>query len=55
MEKGKTFNIRISKELWIFLREQSTMQELSMNQIIINRLEKYKAQKEKRKKSVDYK
>jgi predicted HicB family RNase H-like nuclease len=44
----KTFNIRIPKSMWQFLRRQSIDQEKSMNVIVLSCLEKYKKLIEKR-------
>lgn len=44
---GKAFNLRISKEMWVFLKRLSIEQEESMNEIIIRCLEKLKKNKEK--------
>lgn len=42
MEEIKAFNIRVPKELWVFLKKQSIEQEKTMNAIIQTVLEKYK-------------
>ncbi len=47
MSRIKAFNVRLSKELWAFLKKQSAEQEKSMNGIIIKCLEKYKKTREK--------
>lgn len=49
MEEIKAFNIRLSRDLWKFLKKDSIDQEMSMNQIIITCLEKYKLEKRKKK------
>lgn len=48
MEDIKKFQIRISRDLWIFLRRQSIEQENSMNRIVETCLTKYKKSLEKR-------
>ena len=35
-EAIKTFNIRLPKEIWVFLKKLSIKQELTMNVIILN-------------------
>jgi hypothetical protein len=49
----KTLQIRLPKELWLFLRKQSIVQELSMNKIILLQMDSYKNKLEKGKKRVD--
>jgi predicted HicB family RNase H-like nuclease len=48
VENIKTFNIRMPKSIWEFLKKQSIAQEKSMNEIIRNRLEIYKKNSDKR-------
>jgi hypothetical protein len=48
MDKMKAFNVRISKELWVFLKDQSIIQEKPMNSIIAASLEKMKKSLEKK-------
>jgi predicted HicB family RNase H-like nuclease len=43
----RALNLRITKELWIFLKKQSMEEELSINKIINRCLEKFKKRKEK--------
>ena len=38
----KALNIRIPKDLWVFLRKAALDQETSMNEIIIRCVEKYR-------------
>lgn len=38
----KALNLRLTKELWSFIKKKSVDREISMNSIIINLLEKYK-------------
>ena len=38
----KTFNMRIPKDIWMFLKKQAALQECSMTDIIIRCIEKYK-------------
>lgn len=48
MEKPpKPFTIRLSKEMWVFLKEQAIKQETSSNQILKTLLDKYKKRCEK--------
>lgn len=48
MEHEKALNIRMPKEMWLFLKNQSIDQEKSMNEIVLKRLENYKKNIEKR-------
>lgn len=43
----KTFNIRLPKEIWVFLKESSLKNEISMNEIINLLILKYKKSLEK--------
>jgi|HubBroStandDraft_3_1064219.scaffolds.fasta_scaffold378296_1 predicted HicB family RNase H-like nuclease len=43
----KNFSIRLPKEIWTFLRNESTEQEISMNNIIVNCIEKLKKKRER--------
>jgi predicted HicB family RNase H-like nuclease len=43
----KTFNIRIPKDTWLFLKKAAIAQETSMNEIIIRCVEKYRKKIEK--------
>lgn len=38
----KTFNMRMPKELWMFLKKTAAQQEVSMTEIIIRCVAKYK-------------
>ncbi len=38
----KTFNMRMPKDTWLFLKKQAAAQECSMTDIIIRCVEKYK-------------
>jgi predicted HicB family RNase H-like nuclease len=38
----KNFNVRLPKDLWMFLKSQSALQEISMIDIIKKALEDYK-------------
>ncbi len=38
----KTFNIRMPKDTWLFLKEQSAIQEVSMAEIVLRCVDKYK-------------
>lgn len=48
VEHEKALNIRMPKEMWLFLKNQSIDQEKSMNEIVLKRLENYKKNIEKR-------
>ncbi len=48
MHKEKVFSVRLSKEMWVFLKKHSIEQEKPMNTIIFDCLEKYKNKYEKR-------
>jgi len=54
LEKLKTFNVRISRELWTFLKKNSTDIDKPMNTIVQNLIEKYREKSEKKmRKDVD--
>ncbi len=38
----KTFNMRIPKEMWMFLKQTAAQQEVSMTEIIVRCVDKYK-------------
>lgn len=38
----KTFNMRMPKELWMFLKKTAAQQEVSMTEIIVRCVAKYK-------------
>lgn len=38
----KTFNMRMPRETWLFLKKQAALQEVSMTEIILRCVEKYK-------------
>ena len=38
----KTFNIRMPKDMWMFLKKASAMQETSMTEILMSVLDKYR-------------
>ena len=44
----KNFNMRVPKELWIFLKRTSAIQEVSMAKIIIGCIEQYKKRLDKK-------
>ena len=44
---SKPFTVRLTKEMWVFLKEQSIKVEKPANQIITKLLEKYKKRCEK--------
>jgi predicted HicB family RNase H-like nuclease len=39
---NKCINLRLDKELWVWLKHQSAAQELSMNEIITQTILRYK-------------
>lgn len=41
-EEIKTFNMRVPKDVWLFLKKQAAAQETSMTEIILRCVEKYK-------------
>ena len=43
----KSFNVRIRKDLWVFLKKTSAKQERSMNKIIHDLVKSYKEQLKK--------
>jgi predicted HicB family RNase H-like nuclease len=53
MNNIKTFNIRIPRELWVFLKKSSVDQDRSMNEIIVSCIEKLKKKKENKLTSND--
>lgn len=44
----KHFNMRMDKELWLFIKNASAAQDISMGDLIINLVEKYKSKIEKK-------
>lgn len=48
MKNEKPFQIRVPKDIWVFLKKNSVDLEKSMNSIIIERLKKYKKSYEKK-------
>jgi hypothetical protein len=44
----KAFNLRLPKDLWVFLRNESTSKEVSMNSIIIESIYKLKKRMDKK-------
>lgn len=42
----KAFNVRIDKDLWLFLKQTSIRREMSMNEIISECIQKYKTKSE---------
>lgn len=50
MEKIKSFNVRIPHSLWIAIKKEAIDREVSLNQIVIECLQKYKEEIEKSKK-----
>lgn len=53
MLETKAFPIRISKEMWKFLKKVSADQEMPMNKIVNNCLEEYKNTYKSKNKKVD--
>lgn len=47
MRNVKSFNLRMQKEIWMWLKSQSVVEELSMTDIVIHLIEKYKNKCEK--------
>jgi hypothetical protein len=47
-ENNKCINLRMSKELWVWLKHQSAAQELSMNEIITQSVLRYKKSSDNR-------
>jgi hypothetical protein len=43
----KTFNMKMTKELWLFLKRNAVAKELSMTEIVNTCVEKYRKQEEK--------
>jgi predicted HicB family RNase H-like nuclease len=48
----KYFNMRLPKEVWMFLKKSAAAQELSMTDIIVTSLDMYKKKMEKKNKPV---
>lgn len=48
MEELKSFNIRLPKNIWKFLKKSAAEQEVSMLSIITECLERYKKNQEKK-------
>lgn len=46
----KIITYRMPKEIWTFLKQKCLEREMSMSQIITERLNKYKSKQEKEKK-----
>jgi len=44
----KTFNIRIPKKMWVYLKHESIKQEKTMNVIIVSCLEELMKKKDKK-------
>jgi len=49
----KYFNMRLPKEVWMFLKKSAAAQELSMTDIIVESVDMYKKKLEKKKKPDD--
>ncbi len=47
MENVKTFNVRISKDLWAFVKKSAVDNDVSMNHVVTKCLEKYRKHVEK--------
>lgn len=48
VEEIKTFNVRVPKKLWSFVKKSAVDKDMSMNDIVIKCLEKYRKNIEKR-------
>ena len=48
IKEMKAFNVRFSKDLWMFLKKMSFEQEVSMNDIVVFALEKVRKSYEKK-------
>lgn len=44
----KTFNVRMPKDTWLFLKKTAASQETSMSEIIIRCVEKYRKKLEEK-------
>ncbi len=44
----KTFNVRLNKDLWSFIKKKGVDREMSLNQLIVELITKYKNKCEKR-------
>ena len=42
MAEKKIFNVRLEKDLWTFIKKKGIDRELSLNEIIIDLIKKYK-------------
>jgi hypothetical protein len=51
MVKIKSFNLKMSRDLWLFLKEKSAKEDRSMTDIIVKSIEKMKNKNDK--KSID--
>lgn len=50
LQEIKTFNVRMPRDTWVFLRNIATETDLSLNSIIIRLIERYKTRKENKDK-----
>lgn len=48
MQEIKSFNLRMNREIWEFLKIQSVVENSSMTQIIVELINKYKKTYEKK-------
>ena len=48
MAEKKIFNVRMTRELWSFLKKKGVDRELSLNEIIIDLAKKYQRRCEKK-------
>lgn len=48
MTQKKIFNVRLDRDLWSFLKKKGVDRELSLNEMIIDLIEKYKKKCEKK-------
>jgi len=49
----KTFNMRMPKDMWMFLKNAAAQQEISMTEIIVRCVDKYKKKFDSRLTSPD--
>ena len=49
----KTFNMRMPKDMWMFLKNAAAQQEISMTEIIVRCVDKYKKKFDSRLTSSD--
>lgn len=47
-DHSKIFNVRMTRELWAFLKKKGVDREISLNEVIIDLAKKYKEKCEKK-------